>query len=179
MQNKILKNNDLDELDRSILRILQADAHTPNVEIARRIGMAPSATLERIRKLERRSIIRAYRARLDPAALGLDLLAFVLVRTSGRRGGTKTGRRLASIPGVQEVHHIAGEDCFLTKVRAANPAALGELLRTRFGAIPEVSSTRTTIVLETIEETSNLPVPDSASATKSPAHSRKKGRGRA
>lgn len=166
----------LDELDSSILRILQADAHTPNVEIARRIGMAPSATLQRIRKLERRGIIRGYRARLDPAALGLDLLAFVFVRSSGRVGGIKTGHRLAAIPGVQEVHHIAGEDCFLVKVRTANPEALGELLRTRFGAIAEVTSTRTTIVLETIEETSNLPVPDSNSLAESPARPRKKGR---
>jgi Lrp/AsnC family leucine-responsive transcriptional regulator len=179
MQNTILRNDALDELDRSILRILQADAHTPNVEIARRIRMAPSATLERIRKLECRNIIRGYAARLDPVALGLDLLAFVFVfvRISGRVGGIKTARRLAAIPGVQEVHHIAGEDCFLVKVRAANPEALGELLRTRFGAIPEVTSTRTTIVLETIEETSNLPVPDSAGSAKSRAHTRKKARG--
>jgi Lrp/AsnC family leucine-responsive transcriptional regulator len=179
LQNKILSNDDLDELDLSILRILQGDAHTPNVEIARRIRMAPSATLGRIRKLERRGIIRAYPTRLDPTALGLDLLAFVFVRTSGRVGETKTGRRLAAIPGVQEVHHIAGEDCFLVKVRAANPEALGELLRTRFGALPEVTSTRTTIVLETIEETSNLPVPDSVSPTQPRARPRKKGRGRA
>jgi Lrp/AsnC family leucine-responsive transcriptional regulator len=169
----------LDELDCSILRILQANAHTPNVEIARRIRMAPSATLERIRKLERRGIIRGYPARLNPAALGLDLLAFVFVRSSGRVGGIETARRLAAIPGVQEVHHIAGEDCFLVKVRTANPEALGELLRRRFGAIPEVTSTRTTIVLETIEETSNLPVADSASPAKSPVRARKKGRGRA
>jgi len=179
MENKILKSGAIDELDCSILRILQADGHTPNIEIARRIRMAPSATLERIRKLERRGIIRGYPARLDPSALGLDLLAFVFVRSSGRVGGIKTGRRLAAIPGVQEVHHIAGEDCFLVKVRTANPEALGELLRTRFGAIPEVTSTRTTIVLETIEETSHLPVPDSASAGKSPARPRKKGSSRA
>ncbi len=168
----------LDELDRTILRILQTDARTPNVEIARRIRMAPSGTLERIRKLERRGMIRGYPARLNPTPLGLDLLAFVFVRSGGRVGGIKTGRRLAAIPGVQEVHHIAGEDCFLVKVRAANPVALGELLRTRFGAISEVTSTRTTIVLETIEETSNLPVPNSASPTTPPANPRKKHRGR-
>lgn len=172
-------NDTLDELDRQILRTLQTDARTPNVEIARRIRMAPSATLERIRKLERRGLICGYPARLNPTPLGLDLLAFVFVRSSGRVGGIKTARRLAAIPGVQEVHHIAGEDCFLVKVRAANPEALGKLLRTRFGAIPEVTSTRTTIVLETIEETSNLPVPNSASPTTPLANARKKRRVRA
>ena len=67
---------------------------------------------------------------------------------------------------------------FLAKLRAANPAALGELLRTRFGEIPEITSTRTTIVLETIEEISNLPVPDSTGPAKFPAHLRKRARAR-
>ena len=72
------------------------------------------------------------------------------------------------------MHHIAGEDCLLVKVRAANAEALGELLRKRFGAIPEVTLTRTTIVLETIEETSNLPILYPGGPLKSPAYLGKK-----
>src|SRR5712692_3705924 len=152
----------LDKIDLRILSILQGDARASNAAIARKIAMVPSATLERIRKLEQRGLIRGYEARLDAAPLGLGLLAFVFVRSSERAGGTKTARRLAAIPEVQEVHHIAGEDCFLVKVRATNPQALGELLRERFGNIAGVDSTRTTIVLETLKETSSLPVPRSA-----------------
>ena len=58
-----------------------------------------------------------------------------------------------------EVHHVAGDDCYLIKVRARDAEHLGQLLRTRFGRIPGVRSTRTTIVLETVKETSRLPVP--------------------
>ena len=152
----------MDQVDLNILEILQKDARTPNVEIARRIGLAPSATLERIRKLERQGILRGYAARIEPVTLGLGLLAFVFVRSRERAGAVRTGKRLAAIPEVQEIHHIAGEDCFLVKVRAANPQALGELLRERFGNIAGVDSTRTTIVLETLKETSSLPVPRSA-----------------
>lgn len=152
----------MDQVDLNILEILQKDARTPNVEIARRIGLAPSATLERIRKLERQGILLGYAARIEPVTLGLGLLAFVFVRSRERAGAVRTGKRLAAIPEVQEIHHIAGEDCFLVKVRAANPQALGVLLRKRFGNIAGVDSTRTTIVLETLKETSSLPVPRSA-----------------
>ncbi len=152
----------MDRLDLHILRLLQANARAANAEIARKIGLAPSATLERIRKLEQRGLIRGYEARLDSAALGLGLVAFVFVRSQGRAGAVKTGQGLAAIPEVQEVHHIAGEDCFLVKVRAANTEALGQLLRKRFGAFPQIISTRTTIVLETLKETASLPVPRDA-----------------
>ena len=140
-----------------ILKILQDDARTPNAEIARRVGLAPSAVHERLRKLEERGIVRGYTARLDPKALGLGLLAFVFVRAEERGGADDTAQQLAAIPEVQEVHHIAGEDCFLVKVRAPDTEALGILLRDRLGALPAVRSTRTTVVLRTVKEDPALP----------------------
>jgi Lrp/AsnC family leucine-responsive transcriptional regulator len=160
----------LDKVDLQVLKLLQGNARASNAEIARQIGLAPSATLGRIRKLELRGIIRGYEARLDPAVLGLGLVAFVFVRSRERAGGVKTGQRLAAIPGVQEVHHVAGEDCFLVKVRAANTEALGRLLRTRFGTLPQIISTRTTIVLGTLKETASLPVPREAEGKKGNGH---------
>ena len=148
----------IDDIDRSILDILQQDARTPNAEIARQVGMAPSATLERLRKLEERGVLRGYAARLEPAAVGLGLLAFVYVRADEPHGAVATATRLAEIPEVQEVHHVAGEDCFLVKVRAADTAALGRLLRERIGALESVRSTRTTIVLETVKADAPLPL---------------------
>ena len=69
-----------------------------------------------------------------------------------------TAEKLAEIPEVLEVHHVAGEDCFLVKARAEDAEALGRLLRERLGGIATISSTRTTIVLETVKETSALPI---------------------
>jgi Lrp/AsnC family leucine-responsive transcriptional regulator len=60
---------------------------------------------------------------------------------------------------VQEVHHIAGEDCYLLKVRVADTNALSDLLRQRLGPIDAIRSTRTTIVLSTIKETAQIPLP--------------------
>ena len=149
----------VDDTDRRILVILQENARTSNAEIARRIGMAPSAVYERIRKLEDRGIIQGYELRLDAKALGLGLVAYVFVRADENVGSADTGERLAQIPEVLEVHSIAGEDCYLVKVRVADTDAMRVLLRSGFGAIPTVSGTRTTIVLGTVKETSRLAVP--------------------
>ena len=149
----------IDKIDKNILTIIQENARTPNAEIARQVGMAPSAILERIRKLEERGLIRGYTVQLDPRALGLKLLAYVFVRSDDRVSKINTSTKLMEIPEVQEVHHIAGEDCYLVKVRTADPESLGRLLREDFGAIKSIVSTRTTIVLETIKETTALPLP--------------------
>src|SRR5688572_29675322 len=148
----------IDAADRKILWILQENARTPNVEIARRLRLAPSAVLERIRKLEKRGTIRGYEAQLDAPQMDLGLVAFVFVRAEERVGSTTVGESLARIPGVQEVQHVAGEDCYLVKVRAASTEALGRLLRERFGAIRAIQSTRTTVVFATVKETAKLPL---------------------
>jgi Lrp/AsnC family leucine-responsive transcriptional regulator len=82
----------------------------------------------------------------------------VFVRSSERAGGVGTAQQIAQIPEVLEVHHVAGEDCFLVKLRAADTEDLGRLLREKFGTIPTVTSTRTTIVLETVKESAVLPL---------------------
>lgn len=149
----------IDSIDRQILTILQFDARTSNAEIARRVGMAPSAVFERIRKLEEHGTIRGYHADVNPLALGLGLLAFIFVRSEdGKSAADETEQRLAALPGVLEVHHIAGEDCFLVKARAASTEALGLMLREQLNAIDTVRSTRTTIVLRSVKETTGLPI---------------------
>lgn len=148
----------INDLDRRILTILQKSARTSNAEIARQVGLAPSAVFERIRKLEERGVLRSYGAQLDPRAVGLGLVAFTFVRSNDRPGGVQTAEKLAEIPEVLEVHHVAGEDCFLVKVRAADTESLGRLLRERLGKIGTITSTRTTIVLETVKESVELPI---------------------
>ncbi len=148
----------IDEIDRKIAAIVQENARTSNTEIARQVGMAPSATLERLRKLESQGIIRGYKAQINPTAAGLGLLAYAFIRANERVGVDNVGKELAAIPEVLEVHHIAGEDCYLVKIRTANTEELGRLLREKMGSIESVTSTRTTIVLSTIKETTDLPI---------------------
>ena len=148
----------LDPIDIAILQRLQENARVSNADVARQLDMAPSAILDRIRKLEQRGVIQGYTARIEPAAVGLGLTAFILVRTEERVGAGTIGQALAKIPEVLEVHHVAGEDCYLVKVRVGDTAGLSRLLRERFGRLKGVRNTRSTIVLATVKESQALPL---------------------
>lgn len=138
--------------------MLQSNARVANTDVARKVGLAPSAVHERIRKLEERGLIQGYTARIDPRPVGRGLLAFVFVRTEDSDVSSETARQLAEIPEVQEVHNVAGEDCYLVKVRVGDPESLGRLLREKISALRTVRSTRTTIVLETVKESMAVPI---------------------
>ena len=152
----------IDDIDAAILDLLQDNARISQADVARSIGLAPSAVLERIRKLEARGVIRGYTALVDPHALDQRMLAFVAVKSEEAPGDDSVARALAQCPEVLELHHVAGDDCYLLKVRARDAEHIGHLLRHRFGRIPGVRSTRTTIVLETVKETPRLPMTPAA-----------------
>jgi Lrp/AsnC family leucine-responsive transcriptional regulator len=149
----------MDDTDAAIVEILQANARVSQADIARTVGLAPSAVLERIRKLEGRGIVTGYTALISPAAVDRRLLAFVSVRTTDRPGEARVGQALADLPEVLEVHHVAGDDCLLLKIRVREATHLSQILRERLGPIEGISSTRTTIVLETVKETPRIPLP--------------------
>jgi len=154
----------IDGTDKHILTILQTDARTSNAEIARQVGLAPSAVLERLRKLEERGIIRGFHTDIDPRALDFGLTAFVAVRTSECGGPAEAA--LGAIPEVLEVHDVAGEDSYWLKIRTKDTETLGKLLREKIKPIPTVLGTRTTVVLETYKETTALPIAEGADSEK-------------
>lgn len=156
----------IDEIDAAILDLLQENARISQADVARVVGLAPSAVLERIRKLETRGIVKGYTALVDPHVVDLPMLAFIAVRSAQAPGDESVARALAECPEVLELHHVAGEDCYLLKVRARDAEHIGRLLRHRFGRIPGVVSTRTTIVLETVKETPRLPLRPATESTR-------------
>jgi Lrp/AsnC family transcriptional regulator, leucine-responsive regulatory protein len=151
---------DLDNTDLQILERMQDNARISNADLARELNMAPSAVLERVKKLEQKNVILRYSARINPAAVQQKLVAFMFIRSSeGFTCSSNTAKSLAQIPEVQEVHHIAGEDCFLVKIRTTDAASLMELMRNSMQKIPNIASTKTTIVLETVKEEQQLVIP--------------------
>jgi Lrp/AsnC family transcriptional regulator, leucine-responsive regulatory protein len=149
----------MDDIDLRILDQLQTDASMSNSDLAKKLGMAPSAILERVKKLEQKGVIEAYVTRIRPESLNLKLLAFVFVKSSEGPGNANVAKQLSKLPEVLELHHIAGEDCYLVKIRSNDPQSLIHLMREKFGKIPNILSTKTTIVLETLKETNYLPIP--------------------
>jgi Lrp/AsnC family transcriptional regulator, leucine-responsive regulatory protein len=148
----------IDETSMKILKILQEKARIPNVEVARQVGMAPSAVLERIRKLEKLGYIDGYEVRLNPEKFGRSLVAFVQVTVQQPAREETVGKKLAAIPEVLEVHFVTGEDGYMVKLRVADARSLGALVQKKIARLPNVVATRTAIAMSTLKETWRIPI---------------------
>ena len=158
LSEKIEKNRMIDDTNLNILKILQEKARIPNTVVARQVGLAPSAVLERIRKLEKQKIIDGYEVRLNPKFFGRGLVAFITVKIDEGADEIEVGKKLAYRPHVQEVHYVAGEDAFLVKLRGPDTEEIGRLIRETIRSINGVRLTKTAIVMSTYKETSQFPI---------------------
>ncbi|MFP4110523.1 MAG: Lrp/AsnC family transcriptional regulator [Desulfonatronovibrio sp.] len=155
----------IDAKDKKILKMLQDNCRVSNAEMARQLSMAPSAVLERVRKLEKKGIVKGYELRLDPKSLGLSLTVITMVKTEEDVGSTRVGQDLSRIPDIQEVYFIAGEYSYMVKARVADTEALTCLLQ-KMGAVPGIRDTRTTFVLDTIKESAGFDLESALANTK-------------
>ena len=150
---------DLDAIDLALLRALQNDARMANVELAEKCGLSPSSTLERVRRLERSGVIEGYTARVDPRALGHQVIVFVSVNLHAhdQKALLRFEKAVAELPDILECHHVAGEYDFLLKLLARDVAALRTVLVDRISLLPGVSRIHTTLVLATSKHTLDVP----------------------
>ena len=158
---------DLDRIDRQILDLLRKDGRMSHAAIAKEVGLSGPAIHDRVRKLEQRGVISGYAAILDPELMDRSHAAFALVTLS--EGSEYADdepiiERICSEPDVLEFHRVAGQDCYLIKIRTATNKDLERLLR-RIRSIPGVARSRTTIVLSTELECPTVEVP-----VEEPAH---------
>jgi Lrp/AsnC family transcriptional regulator for asnA, asnC and gidA len=148
---------ELDETDRAILRLLQADARMPFSEIAREIDMSSATVHDRVNKLEEEGVIEGYHAKVDPKAAGYGISAFVGIRVE-QGGEWDTLERLRDIDGIQEVHLTTGEWDVVIRVYAENADELRELM---FSEVPETEGfdrSQTMVILGTDYESEILPL---------------------
>ena len=144
------KDFSLDSVDSQILRLLAADGRASVSSLAEQIGISRPSVSERMEKLERNGVIRGTTVIVDPSALGKNVTAFVSARQSGSfdAKGARAFRELLRSDDILEVHSVAGEDCYLMKVRTESISSLNDLI-SKLTAAPLGLSTRTTIVMET------------------------------
>jgi Lrp/AsnC family leucine-responsive transcriptional regulator len=137
----------VEEIDRTILTLLSRDGRMSFTDLARQAGLSVSATHQRVRRLERRGVIRGYTAVIDPADAGLSLTAFISIKPFDPASPDDAPDRLAHLGAIEACHSVAGEENYILKVRVESPAALENLLQ----QIREAAnvSTRTTVVLST------------------------------
>lgn len=137
----------MEDQDRRIVELLVVDGRMSFTDLGRAIGMSTSAVHQRVRRLEERGVITGFAARVDHAALGRPLTAFVAVEPHDHRAPDDVPDRLRDVAGVEACYSVAGDTNYLLKVRVGTPQDLEELIAT-IRARAEVS-TRTTVVLST------------------------------
>lgn len=149
----------MDNTDLQILEILQKKARIPNVEVARTIGMAPSAVLERIKKLEAKDIIQGYEVRLNPDMFNCGMIVFVKIKATRANQVSNIGDAVCAIEQVQEVHYLSGEDCIFIKLRVKNTTELKTILCQKIAMLEGVKETQTSIALSTHKESAKIRLP--------------------
>jgi len=145
----------LDEIDVQILNILQMDGRIQRNRIAEKVGLTIPAVSERMRKLEKRGIIEGYHAKVNNAAIGKDVTAFVFVITSPSRNYEEFIRHTREVNDIIECHSITGEGSHLLKIQSDNTSTL-ETLLSEIQSWQGVLQTRTYIVLSSYKVFSPL-----------------------
>ena len=137
----------MEEINRTIVSLLARDGRMSFTELAKRTGLSVSAAQQRVRRLERRGVVKGYTARINPDDAGLPLTAFISIKPFDPSAPDDAPDRLAHLTAIEACHSVAGDENYILKVRVASPAELEDLLQEIRSAASV--STRTTIVLST------------------------------
>jgi len=161
---------ELDKTDRKILAVLQADGRLSNQEVAERVNLSPSPCLRRIKRLEQAGVIRQYVALLDPARIGLGLLAYVNVRLE-KHGDTAAGSRPGSVsprasfsasvanwPEVVACYAMTGEMDYLLRVHVEDMEHFSRFMMETLLRHPAVLDVKSGFALQRIKDTTALPL---------------------
>ena len=151
----------IDEVDAKIVMLLQEDGRLSNAAIAEEVGLTTSTVFDRIKKLEKRGVIKKYVAVVDPETVGKSITAFIrlVVGVTGNAEYASCKQAFAEAcvaePAVLECHTIAGDDCYMLKVRVGSPQELEQLLE-KLRSYAHVTKSTTNIVLSTFKEESTI-----------------------
>ena len=150
----------IDELDRSILAILQEEGRVTNVELASRVGLTAPPCLRRMRALEESGVIKGYHAELDPGALGYGIMVFALVslRSQAEDDLRAFEAHVANLPEVRECHMLNGEIDFILKIVAHDLQSFQAFLTSKLTPAPNVASVKTSLTIRTSKTSCGIPV---------------------
>jgi Lrp/AsnC family transcriptional regulator, leucine-responsive regulatory protein len=150
----------LDQIDKHILEILQANAKITNSQLAQEVGLSPAPTLERVRKLENAGLILSYHAEIDVKQMGLGTGVFVLISLSGHKKNQIMSfvDKINKIPEVIECHHITGSGDFLLKVLTHDISSYQQLILNTLVEIEEIGNMQSMMILSTFKNSKVMPI---------------------
>ena len=146
------RTSEIDQFDEKILHALESDARKTSIELAEVVGLSPSSCQRRQRDLEQRGIIRGYRADINPAVLGQSFTVFAAVQLERhvRRDVQAFQKAVTQLPGILEVHHIAGAFDYLLRVAVADLASYEIFHADHLTALPGVAHITSYVVMSTL-----------------------------
>lgn len=139
----------MDRINNHILQELARDGRVSNLDLADRVGLSPSACLRRVQELERRGVIRGYRAVLDRAQLGVGFVAYATVglNTHTKASQEAFERAMAVAPEVVECHNITGSVEYLLRIEVADLPAYKAFHTDVIGTLPQVNAITSYVVM--------------------------------
>lgn len=145
---------ELDDTDRDILAVLAEDGRISNVDLAARVGLSPSPCLRRVRRLEREGVILGYRAMIAPAYTAQPLTVWTGVRMRVHERGLvdRVESEVLDLPGVTEVHHLAGDFDYLLRVEVADLTEYDRFTRDVLPRIPGLGHVTSFVVMSTLRD---------------------------
>jgi Lrp/AsnC family transcriptional regulator, leucine-responsive regulatory protein len=154
------KSAKIDDVDLHIMRELQQSSKITNADLAKRIGISPPSTLERVRKLENCGIIIGYVALLNPDAVHKSIQAIVNVSLSVHTSASlqKAKEVIKQFDEVQACWHTAGDDDFLLKVIVSDMEQYERFISYKLSTVPNIGKIRTAFVLSTVKQTTAVPI---------------------
>ncbi len=150
----------MDDTDRHIISVLQADGRRTNAELAEAVGLSTSAVHRRVRQLEDTGVIAGYRAVVDPQKAGLTVLGYVSVKMDSHDQAL-LDEFIAGVDAIAEIvacYAISGDGDYLLKVVAADMEAFADVALKRLVRLPGVKDSTTNFVLGTVKREGAWPV---------------------
>jgi Lrp/AsnC family leucine-responsive transcriptional regulator len=149
----------MDKIDLKIVRMLQENSKITNLDLSKKIGLSPAPTLERVKKLEQAGIIQSYHAKVDSAAIGLNVKTFVLVSLAWQKPNALDNfiSKVKSIPEITECYIITGDADFLLKIVCKDIPTYEKLLFKTLSQIEEIERLKTLMTLSKVKKEKVLP----------------------
>lgn len=150
----------VDKINKQILEILQDDSSISNIDLAKKVGLAPASTLERVKKLENNGAIKGYTALVDREMLGYSLTVFIEISLSDHSATAIAAFKEAvkDIPEILECHHVAGDRDFLLKAVAKDMKSYESLAVEKLAIIPNLGRVSSVFTLSSSKETNIIPI---------------------
>lgn len=153
-------NINLDNIDLKILRILQENAKITNLQLSSEIGLSPAPTLERVKKLERKKLIKGYHAQLNSELVGIGISAIIQITLTRQVENAISNfkKEINKIPEIMECYQVTGNADYVIKVMMKDMRAFEELISQKLSKMEEIGQMQTMVILSQIKDSKVLPL---------------------